>query len=189
MLETEGDRYRLFTRRAAILGGLQGLLTAGLVGRMYYLSVVQGQQYRVLADENRLSLRFIAPLRGRIVDRFGEELATNRQDLRVAIIPEQVDRVEDALHALKEIIPISEGEFHLALQLAKRQRSFIPVVVKDNLSWDEFSKVNVKSPDLPGIQTLAGASRYYPDSVAFAHVLGHVGAVSAEEQGLSLIHI
>lgn len=183
MLETEGDRYRLFTRRAALLGGVQGLLLSGLVGRMYYLSIVQGQQYKVLADENRLSLRFIAPLRGRILDRFGKELATNRQDLRVAIIPEHVGDVEAALRALANVIELSESQIHLAKRIASRQRSFLPVLVKDNMSWDEFSRVNVKSPSLPGVQPLAGTSRFYPDKTAFAHVVGHVGSVSDKDKG------
>jgi len=183
MLETEGDRYRLFTRRAAILGGVQGVLLSALVGRMYYLSIVQGQQYKVLADENRLSLRFIAPLRGRILDRFGVELATNKQDLRVAVVPEQVDSVEEALRALAQVMDLTEGEIQLAKRIASRQRSFLPVIVKDNLSWDEFAQVNVKSPSLAGVQPMAGTSRYYPDKTAFAHVIGHVGAVSEQDRG------
>lgn len=181
MLETEGDRYRLFTRRAALLGGAQALLVAGLAGRMYYLSIVQGQQYKVLADENRLSLRFIAPMRGRILDRFGEPIASNRQDLRVAIIPEQAKSVEAALDALAKIIPLSEGEKQLVLRKARRQRSFLPVVVRENLSWEEFAALNVESPNLPGVQPAAGTSRFYPDGPLFAHVVGHVGAVSEKD--------
>ncbi|MFZ5610374.1 MAG: penicillin-binding protein 2 [Pseudomonadota bacterium] len=183
MLETEGDRYRLFTRRAALLGGLQLLGFSALAARMYYLTIVQGQQYKMLADENRLSLRFIAPMRGRILDRFGEELATNRQDLRVTIIPEQTEDIEATLDALGRILAVSAQEREAVLRQARRQRGFVPVLVRGNLSWEEFARVNVESAELAGVQPAAGTSRYYPDGPAFAHVLGHVGAVSEKELG------
>ena len=75
MVELEGDRYRNLTRRALLLGGGQALLLGGLVARMYQLQILESDQYSLMADQNRIDLRLISPLRGRILDRHGEELA------------------------------------------------------------------------------------------------------------------
>ena len=62
---------KIVTRRAVLLAGGQALLFSALVGRMYYLQVLQTDQYRLLAEENRVHLHLLPPLRGKIVDRFG----------------------------------------------------------------------------------------------------------------------
>ena len=63
--------HKLLTRRAAILAGGQAILLAALAGRMYQLQILDADRYTVLADENRINLRLLAPPRGRILDRFG----------------------------------------------------------------------------------------------------------------------
>jgi penicillin-binding protein 2 len=83
------NRDRAFTRRAAILAGGKLALMSLLGGRLYYLQVVDADQYRVLAEENRINLRLLAPPRGRILDRFGAELAVNRQNSRLVRAAEQ----------------------------------------------------------------------------------------------------
>ena len=56
---------------------------------MYQLQVLDKDRYTVLADENRINLRLLAPPRGRIFDRFGVALADNQQNYRVVVVPEQ----------------------------------------------------------------------------------------------------
>lgn len=177
-MELESDRHRRFSRRALIMGGGQALLAAGLAGRLYYLSVVQGQQYTVLAEENRLSLRLLAPRRGRILDRFGDEIAGNRQDLRVVLVPEQVRDLDATLDVLAALLKLEPGDRERILKQIRRQRAFVPVTIAENLDWDAFARINVESPRLSGVQPAAGLSRHYADGPAFAHVVGHVGAVS-----------
>ena len=92
----DNSRYQTFTRRAALLGGAQALAFATLAGRMYYLQVLKSDEYRMLADENRINVRLLAPLRGKIVDRFGRVLASNRQNYRAVMIPEHTDNIEES---------------------------------------------------------------------------------------------
>src|ERR1700733_13880588 len=94
------QQQKLLTRRAAILGGGQVLLTAALIGRLYQLQVFDKDRYRVLADENRINLRLLVPPRGRILDRFGVELADNRQNYRVVIVPEETADIEATINAI-----------------------------------------------------------------------------------------
>jgi penicillin-binding protein 2 len=67
------------------------------------------------------------------------------------------------------------------LRDVERQRPFMPVTVVENLTWEDFARVNVKLPDLPGVQTDVGRSRQYPFADRLAHVVGYVAAVAEHE--------
>jgi penicillin-binding protein 2 len=60
-----------------------------LAGRLYQLQIVNGNQYMTQAEDNRVSQRLVPSSRGRIIDRFGVELATNRRNYRVVLVAEQ----------------------------------------------------------------------------------------------------
>ncbi|MEX1148246.1 MAG: penicillin-binding protein 2 [Sphingomonadales bacterium] len=177
------DRFKVFSRRAALLAGVKGVLFAGLAGRMYYLQVVESNRYLMLAEENRISVRLIAPLRGLIVDRFGEILAANRADYRAYLVPEQAPDVGATLRALNDILDLTRGDLDRIERTMRQQRAFLPVTVAANLSWEEFASLNLASPDLPGIQPDVGSTRYYPHAELIAHLVGYVGAPNENEVG------
>ena len=110
MKQQENSRQKMFTRRAAILGGGQLAMASLLGARLYYLQVVQADQYRMLAEENRINLRLLAPPRGRILDRFGKELAVNHQNYRLVVVPEQAGDVLATLDALDAVVPLGSEE-------------------------------------------------------------------------------
>ena len=180
-MESEGERYRLYSRRAALMGGLQAVVFTTLMGRMYYLGVVESGQYKVLAEENRVSLRLIAPERGEIVDRFGRKIATNRKDFRVFLIPEEAGDAEKVLATLGEMLDLSEGSLSRIRRQIRRQRDFLPVTIAENLSWEQFARINVESVKLPGVQPDAGETRFYPDGSLASQVVGYVGPVDESE--------
>ncbi|MEO0413074.1 MAG: penicillin-binding protein 2 [Pseudomonadota bacterium] len=179
--ETELDRTNLFRRRAFLLGGLQLAAFGALGARLYQLSILEGEEYRLLAEDNRLSLRFLAPLRGRILDFEGRELASNKRDFSIVVVPEQVDDLAQTLTELSRVVPISASQRELVLSRARRQRSFLPIKIKDNLPWEEFARFNAAAAYLPGVLPAAGTSRIYPHGSEAAHVLGYVGAVAQKD--------
>ena len=164
-----------------MLGGFQGLLSTALIGRLYYLGVIESGQYKMLAEENRVSLRFLAPERGEIFDRSGRLLATNRRDYRIFLVPEQTSDVEATLNSLGQMIALSDDQTRRLLERIRRQRSFQPVSIAENLDWETFAKVNVASIKLPGVQPDAGRTRFYPEGRATSHVVGYVGPVTKED--------
>ncbi len=180
---SDDQKYKLFTRRAGLISGGMLILTSGLLGRMYFLQVVGQNQYKLLADKNRISLRLLAPERGKILDRNGHGLAINRTDYRVNIIPEQTESIEETLEALNIILPVSERQKRRILRSARRQRGFLPVTVAQNLDWETFARVNINIPDLPGIQPDMGITRYYPEKDLLAHIVGYVSSVNEREIG------
>ncbi|MEX0298246.1 MAG: penicillin-binding protein 2 [Kordiimonas sp.] len=184
----EGQRYQTFSRRAFILAGVQGAALTALGGRLYYLSIVNGEQYRLRADKNRISLRLTPPERGEIFDRHNKKLATNRQDFAVVLIPEQAQDVVDTLTKLGRIVKLSERRLARVKRTIRRQRKFVPVTVANQLDWETFSRVNVEMPDLPGVETLAGLSRYYPSGREVAHIVGYLATPGEDDVGVSPLY-
>jgi len=181
MPNRDRERTRTFTRRTALLAGGQFALLSTLVGRLYYLQVVQADRYAMLADENRINLRLLPPPRGRIFDRMGEPLAVNRLNYRVVLVSEQADSVEETLDALGRIIPVSERDRARVLREMHRKRGFVPITVRENLDWSEVSRVEVNAPDLPGVMIDVGQTRDYPLASVLGHVVGYVAAVSEKD--------
>lgn len=173
-------RERIFSRRTALLVGGQITLLSGLVARMYYMQIHQADRYRTLAEENRISLRLLPPPRGYIVDRFGEPMAVNVQNYRLVIIPEQAGDVAETLRRLIGLIEIGDRDRRRVLREVKRRRIFVPVTVRDGLSWSEVSRLEVNAPDLPGVDIEVGLSRFYPQGAVAAHLLGYVSAVTED---------
>ena len=181
MKPSDKNKLKSYTRRASLISGGMMLLSSALVGRMYYLQVTSRSKYELLAEQNRISMRLLAPTRGDIIDRYGRPVATSTTDYRVNVIPEETDGLDKTLTALKAYVPISERDNERIHRAAKRQRSFLPISVANNLNWKTFSKINVNMPDLPGIQPDVGTTRFYPQREFGAHIVGYVGAVSEEE--------
>jgi penicillin-binding protein 2 len=181
--QREDDRGKLVTRRAAILGGAKLAMLSALTGRLYYLQIVQGDRYVTLAEENRINLHLLAPPRGLITDRAGEPLAVNRQTYKVMLTAEQAQDVESTLAVLSRILPITDKERARILREVRRRRAFVPIPVRDDLSWEDLSRIEVNAPDLPGISIEVGQSRLYPYGETTAHILGYVAPVSKNDDG------
>ena len=178
---TGNARFKTFSRRAAIVGGVQLVVFGGLASRMYYLQVLNSSKYQMLAEDNRVNMRLLAPLREEIVDRSGVMLATNRQNFRVLLIPEQTPDIEETLTKLGRIVELSETQWKRVLRDARRSPAFLPITVSENLAWEKFAQVNIHEPDLPGIQPDVGETRHYPHGASLAHVVGYVAAVSERD--------
>ena len=175
------DRRKQFTRRAVILAGGQVLLLSGLVARLYQLQVVEAEAYEVLAEENRINLRLLPPPRGLILDRFGDGIAINRQNYRLVLVSEQTESVSDTLDRLGSLIDLTERDVTRVNRETSRRRDFVPVTVREDLSWSEVARVEVNAPELPGVMIEVGQSRLYPYGELAAHITGYVGAVSEAE--------
>lgn len=177
-MEKDSVRLKTFSRRAALIGGVQFAAFSVLASRMYYLQVLKSDEYTMLAEDNRINVRLLAPLRGEIVDRFGKVLVSNRQNFRVLLVPEQSNDIEETLDRVGRLLKVSDRQRRKILRDAKRSAKFLPLTVAENLSWEEFAEVNIHEPDLPGIQPDVGETRHYPYGEELAHIVGYVAPVS-----------
>ncbi|MFA9229849.1 MAG: penicillin-binding protein 2 [Microgenomates group bacterium] len=169
------------TRRALFLGGSMAAIVAALGARMRFLGVEQADQFRLLAEENRINIRLLPPARGIIEDRNGTLLASNVPNYRVVITKEDAGDVQTVLNRLSHIIPMSTEDMSDALKNLDRNSPFVPITVADRLPWEEFAKIAVNGPALPGVTPEVGLSRFYPRDSDLAHILGYVGPVSEKD--------
>ncbi|MEM1399072.1 MAG: penicillin-binding protein 2, partial [Pseudomonadota bacterium] len=180
-MDRDTDRYRLLTRRTAVIGAAKLGLFGALGARLYYLQVVEQDRFTTLAEDNRINMKLLAPTRGLIVDRFGVPLAVNNQNFRVLLVAEQTDDVDATIAQLADIVPLDDNDKDEVRRDISRRRPFVPVIVRDKLTWEQVSTIEVNSPELPGLSIDVGDARHYPFADSTAHVLGYVGAVSEEE--------
>ncbi|GHC23474.1 peptidoglycan glycosyltransferase [Gemmobacter nanjingensis] len=175
------DSVRGVRRRAFLMGGAMTAFVAVLGARMRYLQVDQAEEFRLLAEENRVNIRLIPPARGQIFDRNGRLIAGNEQNYRVVITREDAGDVEMVLKRLASIVALPPADIEKTLKEVERRSPFVPIIVADRLSWEDFSKIAINSPSLPGVTPEVGLSRVYPLDQDFAHVVGYVGPVSERD--------
>ena len=180
-MNRDNDKGKVLIRRSLIMALIKFLLLMVIIARLYYLQVYQADRYKTLADENRISTRLLVPPRGIIFDRNGVTIASNQHNFQALIVAEQAPNVQETLDAFKKIMPLSEAEEGRIKKDLKRNRSFVPIKIRDNLSWEEVSRIQLNAPDLPGIVIDEGLTRYYPFGAGMAHILGYVSSVSDKD--------
>ena len=174
-------RRMAFSRRALLLGAGMAGTGALLAGRMAWLAVFEGETYQLRAQANRIQDRLIPPRRGWIVDRQGKPIAMNRPDYRLELRPAEVEDLDTTLVAIRAVLDIDLAEDARIRDDVRTQPSFMPVVVRQNLNWREFSACNVRLATLPGVTPVQSFSRFYPEADHFAHLVGYVGAPTPEQ--------
>ncbi|RII37935.1 penicillin-binding protein 2 [Pseudooceanicola sediminis] len=169
---------RRLTRRALFVGGLQASFIGVLAWRMRFLQVDQADEFRMLAEENRINIRLIPPARGEIFDRNGVAIARNEPAYRITIVREDAGDIDTVLGRLSHLVKLDPEEIERAMTEMKRSAPFLPITLADRVSWEDVSRIAVNTPALPGITPEVGLSRGYPLAQDFAHVVGYVGPVS-----------
>ncbi|MBN9889198.1 penicillin-binding protein 2 [Salipiger abyssi] len=175
------ESNRKITRRGLMLGGAQLAFGGALALRMRYMQVDQADEFRLLAEENRVNIHLIPPSRGRIFDREGRVIAENEQTYRITMRREDAGDVEDVIGRLSALVELDRDEVERALEEMRTSPPFLQVTVADRVSWEAISRVAVNAPALPGVTPEVGLSRVYPQHETFAHVVGYVGPVSERD--------
>jgi penicillin-binding protein 2 len=182
-LKQEGKRNGVFTRRALLTMGAQTAALGALAIKLYRVQVEEGAKYATLAESNRVSARLIAAPRGHIIDRFGQVLAGNTLTWRALVLAEETADLHATLDAFDRLVPLEEHDRARIERDLKHNRRFIPIIVKDFLSWEEMAKIEVNAPDLPGILVDVGTTRHYPFGPDLAHIVGYVAPPSEKDLG------
>lgn len=175
------DRQHFFTRRTLILGGIQGGLALGLIGRLYVLQVLNRQHYQLLSDKNRIQSVDLLPIRGKVFDRTGVLLAGNYTTYSSLINVQGTKEVQQLLENLKNLIVLDDLTLErINSQLKKRRKAFA-LLLKENLSWEELATLELHSIDFPELNVEKSQTRFYQHPFETAHILGYVAAVSEKE--------
>jgi penicillin-binding protein 2 len=175
------ERQGVFHRRAFLLGGLAGGGLLALGGRLAQLQLVEASRYQKLSAGNQFNYRLVPPPRGLILDRNGVSLASNRPNFRLMINNDKGLDAEAVMTDLQKLVPIDEARRTRVLKELARAPRKAPVVVMEDLSWEEFSRINIREPELPNVTADMGEVRVYPFGGAFAHVIGYVAKASERD--------
>lgn len=172
------ERQGSFLRRTFLLGGGMALGTVALVGRLAQLQIVKAEEYATLATNNQFNFRLVPPPRGLIKDRNGVVVAGNRPSFRVLVVRDETKDLDQTLDLLGQLLPDTLERRRTLIREINAAPRFSPVPVKADLTWEEFSKVNLHAAELPGVMADMNEARYYPFGGAYAHVIGYVAKVS-----------
>ena len=179
--ETFENKSRLITRRMFILSSLKIAVFIGIICRLFYLQISENIKWRSLSDKNRLREWKIPPQRGIIEDYFGEKIAKNSQVFQLHMIPEDVPNLEELFFRLSKIIDFNERKKSNLIKRLKKRKPWEPIIISDNLSWSEFSRLNLFLHETPGIKPVVSIARKYIEDGSFSHIIGYVSAVSVKD--------
>ena len=182
-MKRENKRNTVFTRRALLMMGGQTALFGVLGAKLYQVQIGEGARYATMAEDNRISARLMAPPRGRILDRHGVVVAGNRSNWRALLIAEQTANPAATLEAFSSILPLADHERARIEREVARRRRFIPILLREFLSWEDMARLEVNAPDLPGILVDVGTTRHYPYSEHLAHIAGYVAPPNEADVG------
>ncbi len=171
------------TRRTRLLLYVAFGAFALILGRLYWLQVVESERFRNLAENNRLRLRTVRAPRGLILDRQGRAIAETQGSFDLVCSPVDVTDLEAEIGLLAEIVEfdVDINEVLDKIRTAKRTNPFSGITVARDLRFEQVSVIEFNRENLPGFSVLVAAKRSYPYGTAFAHVLGYVGEASPQE--------
>jgi penicillin-binding protein 2 len=175
------ERQGVFHRRAFLLGGFAGVGLLALGGRLAHLQLIETQRYEKLSASNQFNFKMTPPPRGLIVDRNGVVLASNRPNFRLMVAKDKGMDPKATIKTLAEFVPLDDSRQARLLKDISNAPRRSPVQVMEDMSWEQFSAINIRAPELPGVTADMGEVRVYPYGGAFAHVIGYVAKVNKSD--------
>jgi penicillin-binding protein 2 len=174
------SKTRTIGRRMFLLNSIKALVLIGIFGRLASLQINEATKYKSLADKNRFREIKFAPPRGIIKDFFGEEIALNARVYQLHVTPENTPDINKLLFRLKNLINLSDEKLVLINKRINKRKKWETTIISDNLTWSEFSKLNLFLHELEGAQPIVSVARIYKNN-ASAHAIGYVSEISPRD--------
>ena len=179
--ETFQNKSKLITRRMFILSAAKITIFTAIILRLFYLQISENIKYRSLSDKNRLREWKIIPERGEIKDFFGKTLATNTQVFQLHILPEDVPNLSELFFRLDKILEFSDVKKRRLISRLKKRKPWESIIISDNLTWAEFSKLNVFLHEIQGAKPVVSVARKYLNDGSSSHIIGYVSDTSVKD--------
>ncbi len=174
-------KIKVINRRMFILSVAKVLVFSGIVARLFFLQINENKKYLTLSDKNRLREWRLPPVRGDFLDYFGKVVAGNTEVYQLHVIPEEVSNFKTLIVRLKEILGLSNKEYLKIIRKKNNQKPWETLIISENLSWEQFSKLNLYLHELDGAKPVLSISRNYPYKENYTHVLGYVSRASISD--------
>ena len=183
MFDTNFGAKKLHTinRRMFILGTAKVIVFTGIIARLFSLQISDNKKYLTLSDKNRLREWRLPPVRGEFIDYFGKVIASNLKVYQLHVIPEEVENFRNLILRLSEILKLNSNEIKKIRAKKKKQKPWETLVISENLTWEQFARVNYFLHDLIGAKPVLSISRNYPFGDNYTHILGYVSEASEND--------
>ncbi len=174
---TQTELY-YFQLRIGVAGAVVLAAFALLLGRFFYLQVVQHEYFQTKAEDNRISIVPIQPNRGNILDRSGQILARNYSAYTLEIAPSKGADLEGVINKLEAIIEIRASDRNRFRRLLVEAKGADTLPIRTRLTDEEVARFAANSYRFPGVEIKARLFRQYPNGELASHVLGYIGRVN-----------
>ena len=174
------SKTRTIGRRMFLVNCFKAVVLIGIVGRLTSLQITESRKYRSLADKNRFRETKIAPPRGIIQDYFGKEIASNQKIYQLHVVPENIPNIDELFVRLKSLINLTDQKIFVLKKKIAKQKIWEATIISDNLTWSEFSRLNLFLHELQGAEPVVSVARFYKDNSS-AHAIGYVSEISAKD--------
>ena len=168
-------------RRMFIFSAAKAVIFFGIVGRLFSLQINENKKYLTLSDKNRLRESRLPPVRGEFKDFFGTTVAGNFKVYQLHVVPEQVENFRSLIIRIKTILNLPDKDVTRLIKKKNKQKPWETLVISENLSWEDFSKINFYLHELAGAKPVITLGRSYPYKNNYTHILGYVAQVSADD--------
>ena len=164
-----------------VLSTIKIAVFLSIIVRLFYLQISENIKYRSLSDKNRLREWKIAPQRGIIEDYFGEKIAKNTRVYQLHMIPEDVVNLEELFFKLSKIIDFNKQKRSNLVKRLKKRKPWETIIISDNLTWSEFSRLNLFLHEIQGIKPVISVARKYSEDGSSSHIIGYVSDTSVKD--------
>ena len=179
--DTAFKKLNTINRRMFIISAAKVVVFTGIIARLFSLQINENTKYLTLSDKNRLREWRLPPVRGQFLDYFGNVIAGNLKVYQLHVVPEQVENFKYLMLRLKDILKLNDKEFSKIIKKKNSQKSWETLIISENLSWEQFSKINFYLHELVGAKPVLSVARNYPFNKTFTHVLGYVAEASEND--------
>lgn len=167
--------------RVYLLTALVSVVFVFLIGRLFWLQVIEADRYTYLSENNRIRIKKIPGSRGMVFDRKGTLLVDNRPSFDLLFVPEDAEEPETTLKHLARILGHDENDFLNQLAENKLRPAFGEIVLGRDIDRRSVVIVEAHQLDLPGVTLWIRPRRSYLTNGTAAHVLGYIGEINPEQ--------
>ena len=159
---------------------LIALVLVILISGLWRLQVLGAQNYRALAQANRVRKVPILAPRGKIYDREGRLIVDNYPSVTCFLVPEQARDLKADLPLIASGLHMDIDQLQSTLRHYRHTPSYQPIPLKSDITPDELAFIAAHGNELPELETIDEQRRLYPSNGFAAHLIGYVGEVSEE---------
>ena len=178
---SRAEKGSIISRRLFLLVSAKIVIIAGIISRLYNLQISDKEKYEILSDKNRIREWKTPPQRGIITDFFSNIIANNQRVFQAHLALDEVMNFNQTIFRLKNIIGLSQEEINKIYKKKQKLKPWDTLIISENLTWEQFSKLNLYLHEVEGAKPVLSTSRYYPYANDLVHIVGYVGDASKDD--------